>query len=210
MDLDGCSLTGPLRCGRGSRAAAALLLVLLWWGSAGADIAAADVGAGVQANPVTLNGVAEPGRSYALPKLLVVNTGSVTSTYRLRVDALSRDRAMGVPTGWVRFERNDVVLAPHAYAQVGLSLSLPASARRGQYLTDLVVGTVADAGRSGSRLAAGAQAATELRFTVGSARPTNWVWLERFGAAGLVLALTAGLVALQRRFRFKIRVERRE
>jgi hypothetical protein len=171
------------------------------------------VGAGVGASPVVLGTTAEPGRSYALPAVLVVNTGSQTSTYRLTVEEVGRPKGRVVPPGWVHFEHNDFALAPRASLTVPTMLTVAPGAAQGRYASDILVSTVdATPTRSGARV--GAQAATELRFQVGGsteagARSAGTVlpWWA-FLAAGLV-AIVLLFLWLTRRKGYRLRLERR-
>jgi len=168
----------------------------------------ADVGAGVGASPIVLAPTATPGREYSLPPLYVMNTGTVTSSYKLRVEQFSPHSGRSVPERWISFARNDFVLAPKAYSYVKLTLSVPSGAPAGSYTSDLVAGTVA--GHVGAGTVAAAQAATKLMFSVrdgGGGLP--WLWpLWAYLVIGTLL-LVGLMVVIQRRYGFHLQVERR-
>jgi hypothetical protein len=171
-------------------------------------VARADVGAGVGASPVVLGTVAVPGSSYQLPALYVVNTGTVTTTYRVRVQRLSPGPQHAVPAIWVRVEQNDFSLAPKEARSVPLTLSVPPDAALGDYASDLVAGTVNNARGGGAVV--GAQAATALQFHVGPAPvglllPPAWLAI-----AGVLVAALAAAVWVQRSYRFRIQLVRAE
>ena len=177
---------------------------ILWLG---VQVAAkADVGTGVGARPIVLEALAHPGHTYRLPGLYVINTGTVSSTYHIRVEHLSPGPLRTVPPGWVQFERNNFLLRPKESASVPMTLSIPADAASGKYSSDLVAGAVAPSG-SGPFIP-GAEAATELRFEVGEGGfPWPWPWWAYAIAATAAVSATA--VGMQRRLGFRLRVERR-
>ncbi len=171
--------------------ASALLL------GAGAGSAGADIGAGVGAVPIALDVPARAGVSYDLLPLFVVNTGSESGTYRVRVAAPTKARAtdLHAPTTWVRFGRNDFALAAGESARVPIRLSVPADALPGRYRANLVVSTVKLGGPSGPAGAGvGASAATELRFRV--PRPAGTESSASWTGAVVFLVAVAAVLAL--------------
>jgi hypothetical protein len=88
-----------------------------------------------------------------------------------------------------------------------LTLSVPSDATTGKYVSDVVAGTAAATNSQGA--VAGAQAATKLMFTVGPGNGggLSWPWWSYLLIAG-AMALIA-LIALQRRYGVRLRVERR-
>jgi hypothetical protein len=176
---------------------------------AGAMPAAGDSGAGVGANPIVLSAAAKAGGAYQLPSLYVLNTGTVPSHYRLKVEQFAPRHGRAVPPSWVRFDRNGFMLSPKESTSVKLTLNVPTDAPTGRYSSDLVAGTEAG---SGTRDAvASAQAATKLMFTVGIGDgggfpwPSPW-WIYLVVASGLTVIV---LIALQRHYGLRLRVERR-
>jgi len=72
----------------------------------GVPIAAhASVGTGVGASPIVLDRPAEPGHSYDLPKLYLVNTGSELAHYTVRVRRYTPSSAREIPSSWVAIGR---------------------------------------------------------------------------------------------------------
>jgi hypothetical protein len=171
--------------------------------------AAGDTGAGVGANPIVLSDAARAGAAYQLPSLYVLNTGTVPSHYRLKVEQFAPHHGRAVPPSWISFGRNGFMLTPKESTSVKLTLNVPADAAAGRYSSDLVAGTEAGSGTRGA--VAGAQAATRLVFTVGiggrrgSQSPWPW-WVYLLIACGLALMM---LIALQRHYGFRLRLERR-
>jgi hypothetical protein len=170
--------------------------------------ASASVGTGVGATPIVLSETAQPGQSYTLPALYLVNTGTETSQYAVRVARLEQGGQRDVPASWIVVPSSAVSLAPKAAANVPLTLKVPADATAGDYMTDVVAGTTA--GGSGSPGASlGAQAATQLHFSVGSGSgwlpwpPPRWAQL-----ALLAVVVIGGLGLGVRRSGFRIHVER--
>jgi hypothetical protein len=169
--------------------------------------AAADVGTGVGAGPIQLATPTVPGHSYQLPALYVINTGTVTSSYEVRVERVSPDPGRSVPSPWVRFLSNDFALRPRQSTYVAMVLTVPTDAAAGSYGSDLLVGTTTRT-RSNGGAVLGAQAATKLAFRVGArTRPFGWPWWADVAIAVAAL-VAAGAVAV-RRFGLHIRVERR-
>jgi len=179
-------------------ACAAIALVPLY--------AAASVGTGVGANPIVLSEQAQPGHSYLLPQLYVVNTGTEASHYRVRVERLEKGAQRDVPSGWVELPTSPVTLAAGGSTRLSLRLAVPAGAVPGDYMTDLVVGTVAPGGASGTSL--GAAAATQLRFSVAAVNEGfSWplpFWVDTLLIAG---AVVVALVFLARRAGVRLQVE---
>jgi hypothetical protein len=165
----------------------------------------ASVGVGVQASPVRLGGMAHRGDRFALP-LDVVNTGTEAEAVSMRVERLSPGPGWAVPPSWIQFPGSAVQIAPGKAARVFLELVIPAGARPGEYLSDIVVSGSAP-GQAGTGNF-GVAAATKLEFSVSSAPAQGassfpvWMW---WAIAGLLLAVTVFGV---RRSGLRIRVER--
>jgi hypothetical protein len=171
-----------------------------------APMAEASIGVGVQASPVRLASAALTGQSYALPPVYVSDTGTQPESVTVRVDRLSTGRGRSVPQSWIRATGPAVRLSPHQGAQIPLQLTVPAGAKLGRYLSDVVVS--ASPGASAGTVNLGVAAATPLEFTVrqGSApSPLVPTWTWWFGAA--LLALLVVGVGL-RRSGIRIRIER--
>lgn len=171
----------------------------------------ASVGTGVQAGAIVLPDTAEPGHSYELPRLYIVNTGTEASRYAVHVQRLTHGAEHDVPMAWISLGTTDISLAPGRSLTVPVRLRVPTDAASGDYLTNLVVGTTTPGTTSGAAL--GAAAAAELRFSVvpgGRHLPWPWPWWAYtvvFGAALIVIA-----ALLQRRLgvRLSVHVRREE
>jgi hypothetical protein len=124
----------------------------------------ASIGVGVQAAPVRLGNVALTGQSYALPPVYVVDTGTQPESVALRVQRLSQGRGRGVPQSWIRVTGPAVQLSPHQGARIPVELVVPAGAKPGQYLSDIVA--TASPGVSAGKVNLGVAAATPLEFSV--------------------------------------------
>jgi hypothetical protein len=176
--------------------------------SISAPMADASIGVGVQAAPVRLANVALTGQSYALPPVYVLDTGTQPESITVRVDRLSAGRGRGVPQSWIRVTGPAVRLSPHQSAQIPLELAVPAGAKSGRYLSDIVVtGTPAV---SAGHVNLGVAAATPLEFSVRAGpAPGRWplvpTWTWWF-ASGLLVVLVVGLGV--RRSGIRIRIER--
>jgi hypothetical protein len=174
-----------------------------WLGFAGA--ARASIGVGVQANPVSLNGMAHPGGSYALPSLYVVNTGTQAESMSVRV-VRRTGPGRAIPASWIHIGALSGQLPPKQSARIALELTTPADAEPGNYVSDIVV-TGSTAHVAGVNF--GAAAATKLEFTItpgprgGSGFP-DWTWWVIGG-----LVILAAVAFGWRRSGLRIRVERK-
>ena len=182
-------------------AATVLLLVLLSVAPAWAS-----VGVGVGAVPLRLAAPARPGGHYRLPSLYVVNTGTQTSDYLVRVQPLGHPPGRAVPAAWVHLGRTRLRLRPRHHALIPVTLAVPTGAAAGAYRTDLIASTAMT--RLGHGAALGAAAADRLSFTVDSpGRGLTWPpWL---GYLLLALAGAGVFVFAARRLGLRIQIERR-
>jgi len=169
--------------------------------------AQASVGVGIQAGPVRLAGAAHAGGSYALPAVLVVNTGTIPESVSLSVDRVSAGSGRTVPPSWVHAD-GAVTLDPKQSASVPLQLVVPATARPGRYFSDVLVKAGAPNSASGASFDAGA--ATELAFTVAPGPvPSPWFSVPIWVLPGIgVVLLIAAAAGLMRRFGVRVRIER--
>jgi hypothetical protein len=170
--------------------------------------AQASVGVGIQAGPVKLHGVARPGQSLALPGVSVVNTGSRRESIRITVQRDPRGGGLPVPPSWVRPGVAAVPLAPHHAVRISLHLTVPAGARPGAYLSDVVA--TASGSLPAGHANLGAAAATLLEFRV-TADPAPGFWWSVFTQTLWALLIVLGLgavVLVVRRSGVRVRVER--
>jgi hypothetical protein len=166
----------------------------------------ASIGIGVQDGPVRLASVASPGHSYDLPPVGVINTGTHAEAVGVRIERVSPGPGRPVPPSWVQATGPSVRLLPRHATRIPLKLTVPADAKPGAYLSDIVVVAVTPA--SAGKANIGVAAATKLEFRVGPAPAPGaavppWTW---WAAGGLVL-LTIVTVGI-RRSGLRIRVER--
>lgn len=169
--------------------------------------AQASVGVGIQPGPVRLSGVAYPGHSVALPPVAVVNAGTRHETIRVAVQRGPRGGGRAVPSSWVRPGVPYVQLAPRHAIRIPLELVVPASAKPGFYLGEVVA--TASGGLSGGGANLGAAAATLLEFRV-APDPAPGFWWSVFTQtlwALLIVILLAAVVLAVRRSGLRIRVE---
>jgi hypothetical protein len=130
-------------------------------------ISQASIGVGVQSTPVRLGSVAQQGDSYSLAPVYVVNTGTQDESISMRVERLSHGPGRAVPPSWIHFTGSGMRLAARRSARIPLQLVVPAGARPGKYLSDVVVAGSAGIVVGKANLAVAA--ATKLEFTVGRA-----------------------------------------
>ena len=166
------------------------------------------IGVGIQVGPVRLAGIAHAGRTYDLPPVYVVNTGTEPETVRLDVQRLSKGAGRDVPKSWFKPGQTDVHLDARQSATIPVQLVVPADAKPGPYFSDVVAHGSASIEAGAASL--GVAAATKLQFTVGKAVPAGFwsrlpsplVW------AGGVIVLAGGAFLLVRRSGFRLRLER--
>ena len=170
--------------------------------------AAASVGVGIQAGPVRLTGAAHPGGSYALPPVYVVNTGTQPESVAIRIERLSAGPARPVPAAWVRAGSQGVQLGHAQSARIPLELVLPASAKPGEYLTDVVAR--GSAALSDGHANFGVAAATKLEFrVVPGAVAAPWFSLPGWVLLGvLIVFLIAAAAIVARRSGLRIQIDK--
>ena len=170
--------------------------------------AQASVGVGVQAGPVLLASAAHPGGSYALPPVYVVNTGTQPEVVSVRIDRLSHGSGRAVPPSWIQVGPS-VHLTAHQAARISLQLIVPAGARTGAYLSDVVAAGSGTISEGNANL--GVAAATKLEFRVAPGPAGAGLWPAVPGwliwvAGGLLLVAAAVAVGL--RSGIRVRIER--
>ncbi len=169
--------------------------------------AEASIGVGIQAGPVRLTGVAHPGRSYSLPPVYVVNTGTQDESLSVRIERLSPGQGRVVPAAWVR-PGAAVRLSHSESARIPLELVVPDAARPGQYLTDVVV--KGSAALSGGRANLDVAAATKLEFQVApGAVARSWFAVPSWLWPGIgVVLLIAAAAAVARKLGVRVQIDR--
>jgi hypothetical protein len=170
--------------------------------------AQASVGVGIQAGAVRLSGAAHPGQSVALPSVSVVNAGTKPESIRVGVQRDPRGGGLPVPPSWVQPGVPSVQLAPHHAIRISLQLTVPAGAKPGAYLGEVVA--TASGNLSVGHAHLGAAAATLLEFRV-TPDPAPGFWWSVFTQtlwALLIVILLAAVVLVVRRSGIRVRVER--
>lgn len=136
--------------------------------------APSSVGVGIQPGPVCLPVIAQPGHSYSLGSVHVADTGSGSESISLyAISPVNGLPGKHFPSSWVSpgypellwvIGQSSVSLGPGNGTDVPLTLNVPAGAAPGAYAANLAAST---APVSASGLAFGAEAITNLTFTVG-------------------------------------------
>lgn len=165
-------------------------------------VAAASVGTGVGAAPLELARPAHAGRSYTFHWLYVKDTGTVASSYLVKVQRLSPGSAKVVPASWIEFAPHAFRLRPQEIKRVVVTVNVPFSASGGQYMTDLVATTYVP--RRAGATALGAAAADKLTFSIPSSSAFPWIIVAVVGGVALLVAVGYGL----RRSGLRLRVDR--
>jgi hypothetical protein len=173
--------------------------------------AQASVGVGIQAGAVRLSGAAHPGQSVAFPGVSVVNSGTHPESIRLSVQRISTGPGRAVPASWIQFGTPVVQLAPKHAVRVPVELMVPAGAKPGAYLSDIVATGSGAAQAPAGHASLGAAAATLLEFRVApGTAPGFWssVFTQTLWALLILIALAAVVLAV-RRSGIRVRVERK-
>jgi hypothetical protein len=173
--------------------------------------AEASVGVGIQAGAVQLSGVAHPGEGVALPGVSVVNSGTHPESIRLSVHRLSKGPGRVVPASWIQFGSPVVQLEPQHAVRVPVELVVPAGAKPGAYLSDIVATGLSAEQASAGHASLGAAAATLLLFRV-TPNPAPGFWSSVFTQtlwALLILIILVAVVLVVRRSGIRVRVERK-
>jgi hypothetical protein len=170
--------------------------------------AQASIGVGIQPGPVRLSGPAHPGQSVALPGVAVVNAGTRHETIRVSVQRDPRGGGRAVPPSWVQPGVPSVELAPRHAIRVPLQLVVPAGARPGFYIGDIVATASGRASADGANLGAAAATLLEFRVTPDPAPGFWWSVFTQTLWALLILILLAAAVLAVRKSGFRVRVER--
>src|SRR6202453_660829 len=147
----------------------------------------ASIGVGIQGNPVCLPVVAQPGHSYPLGTVYVVDTGSDGESLSVRATGTLNGQSAPAhsqpfPPSWVSvsypkrfvfFPASSVSLSPEQGAYLPVALDLPGNAQPGLYAGNLVAGIAGTPSAGGGMVAGlGAAAATGLNFSVGVPAPS--------------------------------------
>lgn len=139
-------------------------------------------------NPIELAAPVAAGAQYAMPQVLVVNTGSRPARFHVAVDRLTK-AGHDIPAAWITFARNDVPLRPKQRANIAVTLRVPHGTPAGLYQSDVVASTVSPHGIEAKGV--GAAAATILRFTVKHRGGEDSLWIASV-AGGVLALLVAG------------------
>jgi hypothetical protein len=206
-----CELTPSLSIGslsdsfrQRSRVAYARACLLAVVGLAAAALttpALASIGTGVAAIPLSI-GNARPGHSYTVKWLYVKNTGTVSSSYVVRALRLSKGSALVVPARWIHLSPDRLRLVPNEIGHVAVTITVPASAGSGDYLTNLVAATYVHSSAGGAALGA----AAGDRLTVQIPSESSFPWPLVVIGGGIALLLSA--IWMLHRFGLRIHVDR--
>lgn len=165
-----------------------------------ARAAPADIGVGITAEPITLGHSVAVGGSYAMGPVTVVNTGTEAGTIALRLAERPDGHDLPVPKAWITFDRDEIRLDAGDREAVAITLAVPDDAPAGEYRS-LLFASLTKQGAAGAN-GIGAEAATEIAFTVGDQEPMSRTSTTRFALAALVAAggvlLTRRIIATRR------------
>lgn len=124
--------------------------------------ALAKIGVGVGLGKIQIDEQLSPGGIYKLPALPVLNTGDEDGQYEVEVTYLSGQEEMRPSQEWFRFSPQRFSLTAGSSQTVAVTLTLPVSARPGNYFAFLEAHPI----QEGEGVTIGVAAATKLNFTV--------------------------------------------
>jgi hypothetical protein len=137
----------------------------------------------------------------------VVNTGTQEESLTVRIERLSPGHARAVPASWISGGQA-VHLSHGESARIPLKLTVPASAKPGQYLTDVVVRGSATLSDGSANLGVAAATKLEFRITPGTVGG-SWFAVPGWLLPGIgVVLLIAGAAAVARRLGVRIQIDR--
>ena len=177
----------------------------------------AQLGVGIMPGIIHVDESLLPGGRYNLPSLQVVNTGNMSSDYRVEPASEAQQEELQPPADFIVLSPTSFHLEPGANQVVSLSLDIPLKAKPGDYLTYIEAHPVATGGGGGTQI--GIVAATKLYFTIKPANVfvaiTNSI-ANFFTRNAPVSYIVPGIVVLgllvfflQRRIRIDIRIARK-
>ncbi len=164
------------------------------------------VGVGVTTGSIRVDELLNPGGTYELPAMGVMNTGEVTTRYIMDVTYHTDQKELRPEKDWITFSPSEFYLDPGESQAVGLTVTLPVRTVPGDYFAYLEASPLRE-DVPGTRI--GVAAATRLYFTVAPAnifqgmyyktasfmtKYAPWTWVV------LALILVAVVVAILRRF----------
>ena len=178
---------------------------------------AAQSGVGVNVGEIQVDQKLSTGGSYNLPSIGVTNTGHDAGDYSVRIGFL-RDREELRPSeDWFSFNPHDFRLEPGESRTVGIRVSIPITARAGDYFATIEAFPVPP---EGSGVVIGVAAGTKLNFTVNASNPIYgtgvWVYTrvnDRSPYSWVIIGIIVSLPFVywfRRRLRFRISLERRD
>ena len=146
-----------------------------------ASLLPASVGVGITGAPVCLPSAVQPGHSYSLGTVYIVNTGSGSEDITLHATFPANGLpGKAFPGSWVSFGYpkklwlfggSSVTLGAGQGADIPATLTVPADAKPGLYASDLLAGTMAKPSPgSGGQAVFGAGAEENLQFAVAPAK----------------------------------------
>ena len=194
-----------------------LLVALVVGAVAFPMLTSANIGVGVGAGKIVMSQPLEPGLSYALPALPVLNTGDSSGTFSVSIEYLTDQQDYQPPREWFTIDPLSFTLDATQSRLVNVKLSVPTSARPGHYFAYLEARPVI-AGVAGQS-SVGVAAAAKLYFVVA---PSNafQAWYYKTAAflgqyapwpqvISIVIVATLLLTFINRFFSLNIHVRRK-
>ena len=177
----------------------------------------AQSGVGVNVGKIEIDQVLSTGGSYNLPSIGVINTGHDAGDYSVRISYMGDQEEQRPPGEWFSFSPGVFRLEPAESRTVGIRLSIPVSARAGDYFALIEASPKPP---EGSGVVIGIAAATKLTFTVRASNPFigSALWtFNRVNDAAPYSYIVAGLAVflalaywIRRKLNIRISFERRD
>lgn len=142
----------------------AFLVVACFWYS---PKVLARTGVGVGTGKIFVEEDLNPGTIYELPSLSVLNTGDVSSDYKVGIEYHQDQEQLPPPREWFKFDPPNFHLDPGGVQQVKIMLNVPVKAVPGDYFAYLEGSPIKSAVSGETSI--GIAAAAKLYFTIAPA-----------------------------------------
>ena len=135
----------------------------------------ASLGVGVDTGQIVIDEVLNPGSSYSLPPITVINTGETPAQYSMSVENSEDKKKLNPEKDWFVFNPDTFFLEPGQQQKVEIKMNLPVTGiRLGEYFVFLTTQPLAELG------AVGVAAGTKLHFTVEAANIVQSIFYKIF------------------------------
>ena len=169
----------------------------------------ASLGVGVDTGEIVIDEMLNPGFSYSLPPITVINTGETAAQYSMSVENAEDKKKLNPEKDWFVFNPETFFLEPGQKQKVEIKMNLPVTRiKLGEYFVFLTAQPLTELGTVG--VAAG----TKLHFTVEAANIVQFIFYkisdvfssyQPWSTITIIFHfLLIAIVTLRKRFKFEI------